>query len=163
MVHICSEKIVERILKIIKRNKHTDYNNKIEHITNNDMLHNKDINSHISIKERIAKLIKENEKYFIYEITRTTAEAILYDNHDYMERLKMFGYSHGIAVDIFEKYGIFLYVTDLSRCTNAPFAVKCELQILINKYGIEKVAEEIAIYLKENYPNQFGINIISTP
>lgn len=170
MVQICGHEIVERILKIIKRNKSNNYNYKIDKIdkiddkiehTNNDMQH-KYINDQNSIKERIAKLIKENEKYFIYEIMNTTAETILHSTRD-MERLKTFGYSHGVAVDIFEKYGIFLYVTDLSTSTVAPNAVKHELQMLINKYGIEKVAEEIAIYLKGNYPNQFGINIVCTP
>lgn len=162
MVHICSHEIVEKILKIIKRNNVHDCNNKTEYTTNN-YIDNKTKCDQMGIKERIAKLIKENEKYFIYEITGTTADAILHDSHSDMERLKMLGYSHGIAVDVFEKYGIFLYVTDLSRSTNAPNAVKHELQLLINKYGIEKVAEEIAIYLKENYPGQFGINIVCTP
>lgn len=163
MVHICSHDIVERILNIIKRNKVPNYNNKIEYITNNDIDYSKDINNQMSIKERIAKLIKENEKYFIYEVMRTTADTILYGSNRDMERLKRLGYSHGIAVEIFEKYGIFLYVTDLSAYTYAPMAVKYELQILINKYGLENVAEGIAIYLKENYPNQFGMNIVAIP
>lgn len=171
MVQICGHEIIERILKIIKRkrilkiikrNKSNNYNDKIGHITNNDIEHNKDINSQMCIKKRIAKLIKENEKYFIYEIMNTTADAILHSTHD-MERLKMLGYSHGVAVDIFEKYGIFLYVTDLSTSTNAPNVVKQQLQMLINIYGLEKVAEEIVLCLKENYPNQFGINIVCTP
>lgn len=94
---------------------------------------------------------------------RTTADTILYDSRRDMEKLKILGYSHRIAVDIFEKYGIFLYVTDLSIYTYAPRTVKYELQRLIEEYGLEKVAEEVAIYLKENYPNQFGISIICTP
>lgn len=159
MVHICSHEIVERILKIIKRNNIHDYNNNIEHTIDN----NKTEYNQMSIKERIAKLIKENEKYFIYEVMRTTTDAILYDSHLDMERLKRLSYSHRIAVDIFEKYGIFIYVTDLSEYTYAPRVVKSELQILINGYGLDKVTEEIAIYLKENYPNQFGICIMCVP
>ncbi len=79
-----------------------------------------------------------------------------------MEIIKRLGYSHGIAVDIFEKYGIFLYVADLSAYIYAPRTVKYELRLLINEYGLEKVSEEIAIYLKKNYPNQFGIDIVVT-
>ena len=164
MVCICNNEIVERILKIIKRDKAPNYDNKIEQEHNNNYMdHNADINNQNSIKERIAKLIKENEKYFIYEAMRTTADTILYDSYRDLQRLKTLGYSQRISVEIFQKYGIFLYATDLSTYTYAPRAVKYELQILINEYGLEKVAEEIAIYLKDNYSNQFGINIICTP
>lgn len=162
MVHICNYEIIERILNIIKRNSVRDCNNKTEHTTNNDIYYNKNGCDQISIKERITKLIKENEKYFIYEVVRTTYDIILYDNLRDMEILKRFGYSHRIAADIFEKYGIFLYVTDLSTYTYAPRTVKYELQRLIEEYGLEKVTEEIAIYLKENYSNEFGIHIIAT-
>lgn len=31
---------------------------------------------------------------------------------------------------------------------------------LVDKYGIEKVTEEIALYLKTNYPSKFSINIV---
>ena len=61
------------------------------------------------------------------------------------------------------EYGIFLYATDLSTYTYAPRTVKYELQKLIEEYGLENVAEEIAIYLKYNYPNEFGIDIVCIP
>jgi len=161
MAHIRSN-IIERMLNIIKINKVPGYDNKVEHIANGDTCDNMKCDQ-VSIKEKIAKLIKENEKYFICEAMRTTADTIFHYGHCNTERLKSFGYLHGIAADIFEKYGIFIYVTDLSTYTYAPRVVKCELQILINEYGLEKVTEEIAIYLKDNYSNQFGINIVCTP
>lgn len=170
MVRICSHCVIERVLKIINRYRPSNYNNNIERITNNDIYdHNMECNNHnmecnrMNIKERIAELIKENEKYFICEVVRTTSDTILYDNLRDIERLKRLGYSHRIAAEIFEKHGIFLYTTDLSDYVYAPRIVKYELQVLINEYGLEKVAEEIAIYLKDNYSNQFGINIICTP
>lgn len=163
MVHICSHEIVERILKIIKKNNVHDYNNKTKHTKNNDIYDDNAECNQMSIKERMAKLIKENEKYFVYEVMRTTYDTILYDNLRDIERLKILGYSHRIAADIFEKYGIFLYVTDLSDYVYAPRAVKYELQLLIDRYGLEMVTEEIAIYLKENYSNQFGIDMVCTP
>lgn len=162
MIRICSHEIVERILKIIKRNNVYGCNNKIEHTINRYIEHNK-AKDNQSIKERVTRLIKENEKYFVYEVMRTTADTILYDSHRDMEILKRLGYSHGIAVEIFEKYGIFLYATDLSTYTYAPRTVKYELQRLIEEYGLENVAEEIAIYLKDNYPNEFGIDIVCIP
>jgi ribosomal protein L39E len=162
MAHICGYEIVERILKVIKRNAVPDYNDKIVCITNHDEDNNKVIHDKMNIKERIAKLIKENEKYFIYEIMRTTTDAILHNDYLDMQRLKTLGYSHGIATEIFEKYGVFLYATDLSGYIYAPRAVKYELRVLIEEYGLDKVTEEIAIYLKDNYHNQFGINIVCT-
>ena len=141
MVHICSHQIVERILNIIKRDNVHDYNNKTEHTTSNYIYDNKTEYNQMIIKERIAKLIKENEKYFVYEAMRTAADTILYDSHRDTEILKKLGYSHRIAVDIFEKYGIFIYVTDLSTYTYAPRAVRYGLQRLIEEYGLEKVAE----------------------
>jgi predicted ATPase len=107
------------------------------------------------IKISIEKLIKENEKYFIYEIERSTFNCITQDNC----HIKILGYSHRVAYEIFEKYGIFMYVSDLSTYTNSPTCVKHELQILIGTYGDEKVTEEIAIYLKDKYPQRFGISV----
>ena len=115
-----------------------------------------------NLKERITTLIKENEKYFVYEIMRTTVDTILYNGYSDMERLKTKGYSQTIAVEIFEKYGVFLYVTDLCRYIYAPRSVRNELYKLIECYGLDKVSEEIAIYLKEHHPDKFGIDIIST-
>ena len=70
------------------------------------------------------------------------------------------GYCHKIAYEVFEKYGIFMYVNDLVTYINSPRQVRYELQRLINRFGIEKVTEEIAIYLKNNYPQRFGISIV---
>lgn len=171
MVHICSNQTVERILKTIRRyicgcDNNTEHTTK-EHIINDHMEYITEeyddiIDDQVSIKERIAKLIKENEKYFIYEVMRTTADTILYDGYCDMERLKTLGYSHRIAVEIFEKHGIFLYATDLSCYIYAPIDVRYELDELIDEYGLDIVAEEIAVYLKENYPDKFRINIVST-
>lgn len=120
----------------------------------NQYIHQNDY--HENIQTSIDKLIKENEKYFIYEIERTTFDCIIYGtNH-----LKTMGYAHRIPYEIFEKYGIFMYVSDLVTYINSPRSVKYELQRLINIYGIEKVTEEIAIYLKNNYPQKFGISIM---
>lgn len=163
MVRICSHCVIERILKIINRYRPSNYNNNIERIANNDIYDRNMECNRMNIKERIAKLVKENEKYFICEVVRTTSDTILYDNLRDMERLKRLGYSHRIAAEIFEKHGIFLYATDLSDYVYAPRIVKYELQVLINEYGLERVAEEIAIYLKNNYSNQFGINIVCIP
>lgn len=167
MARICGNEIIERILKVIKRNTVRDYDNKIRYIANNGeddnkVVHNKININKINIKERVAKLIKENEKYFIYEIMRTTTDAILHNEYMDIQRLKTLGYSHGIAADIFEKYGIFIYTTDLSGYIYAPTTVKYELRALIEEYGLEKVTEEIAIYLKNNCQNKFGINIVCT-
>lgn len=107
------------------------------------------------IKESIAKLIKENEKYFINEIERTTFDCICDSSN-----LKTIGYSHKIAYEVFKKYGIYMYVNDLTTYINSPRSVKYELQRLIDRYGIERVTEEIAAYLKDNYPQRFGINIV---
>lgn len=111
---------------------------------------------HKDIKVSIEKLIKENEKYFTYEIERTTFDHITCDS----KRLKTMGYSHRVAYEIFERYGIFIYVSDLGMYINSPTYVKYELRKLIYIYGIEKVTEEIAIYLKNNYPQRFGISIV---
>lgn len=161
MVRICGNERVERILKKIRRYI-CDCDNKIECVANVSMKYitkeydNVTLNQ-LSIKERIAKLIKENEKYFIYEVLRTTSDTILHP-----ERLKTLGYSYRIAVEIFEKYGIFLYVSDLSCYIYAPRAVRYELYKLTEEYGLEKVAEEIAIYLKDKHSDKFGISIVST-
>lgn len=162
MARICGSEIIERILKVIKRNTAQDNNNEIVHITNTVQDNTRVVHKNANIKERTAKLIKENEKYFIYEITRTTTDAILHNDYLGIQRLKTFGYSHGIAAEIFEKYGIFIYTTGLSGYIYAPTAVKYELRELIEEYGLEKVTEEIAIYLKGNCQNQFGINIVCT-
>lgn len=53
-----------------------------------------------------------------------------------------------------------MYTSDLMTYINAPKNVKYGMRILVDKYGIEKVTEEIAIYLKTNYPQRFGINIV---
>jgi hypothetical protein len=167
MISICHNKIIKRILKVIKR-KNTP-NCAIGYIANNDICSNQIINNNqaahnkIDIKERVTRLIKENEKYFLYEITRTTADIIIHHDYPDIQKLKTFSYAHGVAVDIFEKHGIFMYITDLSGCIYAPNAVKRELQELIDEYGIDKVTEYFAIYLKNNYQNQFGIHIVCTP
>ncbi len=157
--------IIHKIQKLIKINitVKRDCKEKIKHSTNiysvSYIEQNKAI--HIrNIKERVADLIIENEKYFIAEITRTTIDTILYDRYYDMQRLKMLGYSHRIAIEVFEKLGIFLYATDLSSYIYAPVDVRCELYKLIEEYGLEKVTEEIALYLKENHSDKFGINII---
>ena len=161
MVRICGSEKVERILKIIRR--YICGCNKIEHVANVSLKYiTKEYDNQLSIKERIAKLINENEKYFIYEILGTTSDTILYDDYRDMERLKNLGYSHRVAVEIFEKYGILLYVTDLSCYVYVPRTVRYELDKLIEEYGLEQVTEEIAIYLKKNYSDKFGISIIST-
>jgi hypothetical protein len=108
------------------------------------------------IKVSVAKLVKENEKYFIYEIERTTFDCVTHEN-GYM---KTSGYSSKVYYEVFEKHGIFMYTSDLMTYTNAPNNVKHRMRILVDKYGIEKVTEEIAIYLRTNYPSRFGINII---
>lgn len=108
------------------------------------------------IKVSISNLIKENEKYFIYEIERTTFDCITHKS-DYMNTS---GYPSKVYYEVFEKHGIFMYTSDLMTYTNAPTSVKNELRSLIYHYGIERVTEEIAIYLKINYPSKFGINII---
>jgi predicted DNA-binding protein (UPF0278 family) len=74
--------------------------------------------------------------------------------------MKTLGYSHRVAYEIFEKYGVFMYVSDLRTYINSPGRVKYELQRLICTYGIEKVTEEIAMYMKNNYPRKFGINVV---
>jgi hypothetical protein len=113
-------------------------------------------NCHEDIKISIERLIKENEKYFTYEIERTTFDCITCGSR----RTKTMGYSHRVAYEIFERYGIFIYVSDLGAYINSPAYVKYELRKLICIYGIEKVTEEIAIYLKNNYPQRFGISIV---
>jgi hypothetical protein len=108
------------------------------------------------IKASITKLIKENEKYFLSEIERTTIDhKIHYNGH-----IKTLGYIHKVAYDIFEKYGIFIYVSDLGNYIHSPIYVKQELPKLIHTYGIENVTEEIAIYLKNNHPKRFGIWLV---
>jgi hypothetical protein len=107
------------------------------------------------IKISIERLIKENEKYFTYEIERSTFNCITQDT----SHIKTLGYSHRVAYEIFEKYGIFMYTSDLSTYINSPTRVKHELQRLIYTYGIEKVTEEISVYLKDKYPQRFGISI----
>lgn len=104
----------------------------------------------------VSKLIKENEKYFIYEVERITFDCIVHDN----SYLKTMGYDHRIAYEIFEKYGIFMHVSDLVTYVNSPRDVKQELQRLISKYGSERITEEIAICLRSNYPGRFGIDIV---
>lgn len=109
------------------------------------------------IKKAIARIIKENEKYFIYEIRRTTVDHVLHGDN---EILKNLGYSHAIALEIFEKYGSFMYVSDLCNYVHSPRNVKYELEKLIHMYGLEMVTEEIAIYLKDNYSERFEIKIL---
>ncbi len=123
-----------------------------------NFIHNKVIYKR-DIKKRIANLIKDNEKYFIAEITRTTIDTML---HDDLQHLKMLGYSHYIATEIFEKYSVFLYAIDLYSYIYAPKIVRYELFKLIEEYGLEKVTEEIAIYLTENHSDKFGISLICT-
>jgi len=108
------------------------------------------------IKVSIAKLVKENEKYFIYEIERTTFDCVTHEK-SYMNTS---GYSSKVYYEIFERYGIFMYTSDLMTYINAPKNVKYGMRTLVDKYGIEKVTEEIASYLKNNYPQRFGINIV---
>jgi len=114
-------------------------------------------NNQEDIKNAIARIIKENEKYFIYEIRRTTVDHII---HGDSEILKNLGYSHAIALEIFEKYGSFIYVGDLCSYVHSPRNVKYELEKLIHIYGLERVTEEIAIYLKNNYSERFDIKMI---
>lgn len=154
--------VIKKIQKLIKIN----ITEKIKHNTNIynvNSIENSNVVYSRNIKERVADLIIENEKYFIAEITRTTIDTILYEGHYDIQRLKMLGYSHRIAIEIFEKLGIFLYATDLSSYIYAPKGVRCELYKLIEEYGLEKVTEEIALYLKENHSDKFGINIICSP
>ena len=113
-------------------------------------------NCHEDIKVSIERLIKENEKYFTYEIERTTLDCITFGN----KRVNTIGYSYRVAYEIFERYGIFIYVSDLGTYINSPAYVKYELRKLICTYGIEKVTEEIAKCLKNNYPQRFGISIV---
>ena len=108
------------------------------------------------IKISIAKLIKDNEKYFTYEIERTTLDCLVRDT----SHLGTMGYSHKVAYEIFKKYGIFMYIRDLITYVDSPRDVKYKLQTLVNIYGIEKVTEEIAIYLRDNYPKRFGIRMV---
>lgn len=117
----------------------------------------------IDIKNCIFNLVKENEKYFIAEITRTTLDVIFHDGYEDLQRLKLLGYNHTIAVEVFEKYGIFLYATDLYEYIHAPIMASRELEILINEFGLEKITEEIALYLRENYPEKFGIYVVCIP
>jgi len=108
------------------------------------------------IKVSISKLIKENEKYFIYEIERTTFDCVTHGS-SYM---KTSGYSSKVYYEVFERHGIFMYTSDLMTYINAPKNVKYGMRILVDNYGIEKVTEEIALYLKANYPSRFGIKIV---
>lgn len=119
-------------------------------------MYREDYQKQEDIKISIAKLIKENDKYFLYEIERATLDCIIYDS----SHVKTLGYSHRVAYEVFEKYGIFMYTSDLITYINSPRNVKYGLQILVNRYGIEKVTEEIAIYLKDNYPQRFGIGMV---
>ena len=109
------------------------------------------------IKNVVARIVKENEKYFIYEIRRTTVDHILHGDN---EILKNLGYSHAVALEIFEKYGFFMYTGDLCSYIHSPRNVKYELGRLVGIYGLERVTEEIAIYLKNNCSVRFGINVI---
>lgn len=111
------------------------------------------------IKSAIARIVKENEKYFIYEIRRTTIDHILYGDN---EQLKNLGYSHAISLEIFEKYGSFIYVGDLCSYVHSPRNVKYELERLIHIYGLERVTEEIARYLKSDYSERFEIKTVYT-
>ncbi len=108
------------------------------------------------VRISISKLIKENEKYFLYEIEYTTFDCIVHHNSS----IKTLSYSHKISYEIFEKYGIFMHTNDLGEYVDAPRHVKNELRKLIYIHGIEKVTEEIAVCLKNNYPNRFGISIV---
>lgn len=164
MVHIY-DNILKRILNIItswQRKSTYDCNNKIDMVINNDPVNNKS-NNQMNLKEKIARLIRENEKYFIYNTTRTTVDTIINYNFSDIERLKSLSYSHRISAEIFEKHGIFLYTSDLAESIDAPNIVKCELRTLIGEYGLDIVTEEIAIYIKENYPDKFEISIVNTP
>ena len=109
------------------------------------------------IKDVIARIIKDNEKYFIYEIRRTTIDHILHDDD---EQLRNLGYSHAIALEMFEKYGFFMYVSDLCSYIHSPRNVKYELEKLMHIYGLERVTEEIARYLKNYYSERFEIKMI---
>ena len=149
-------KVIERVLKIIRKDR-----TNTECAVNIYIEHNDTIYDRMSMKERVHKLIKENEKYFVYEIMRTTLDTIIHNDFRDIERLKTLGYSHRIAAETFEKYGIFLYTTDLSGYIYAPRSVRYELYKLIEEYGLDNVTEEIAIYLKENHSDKFGISIVS--
>ena len=107
------------------------------------------------IKTSISKLIKKHEKYFLYEIEHTTIDHII---SGYPANTT--GYTFKISQEIFEKYGIFMYVNDLASCAYAPRGVESKLKRLIKIYGIEKITEEIAIYLNDKYPNLFCIRIV---
>jgi hypothetical protein len=131
------------------------YNNNCPYYEINNEKYNDGDNRQEDIKTSIEKLIKENEKYFTYEIERTTFDCITNDN----SRIKTLGYSNRVAYEIFEKHGIFMYVSDLGTYINSPKHVSHELQRLICIYGIEKVTEEIATYLKEKYPQRFGVSL----
>jgi len=109
------------------------------------------------IKSVIARIIKENEKYFIYEIRRTTINHIL-NGED--RQLRNSGYVYAIALEMFEKYGSFMYANDLCSYTHSPRNVKYELRRLIDTYGLERVTEEIAIYLKNNYSERLETKMI---
>ena len=134
-----------------------------KNLEQNKVVYNQTIHNQVDIKERIGKLIKENENYFIDQIIRTTVDTILYDNIRDVEKLKTFGYSHRIAAEIFEKHRIFIYACDLYTYIYAPKNVRYQLEKLIEEYGLERVTEEIALYLKENYSERFEIKIICTP
>ena len=121
------------------------------------------INSKADIREEIRSLIKENEKYFVSEIVSRTKEVMLNRGKGYIEDLKMSGYTFRVSAENFEKYGVFMYINDLCRSVYAPERVKSELGRLIYEYGIEKVTEEIEIYMKEYHSEKFGIRIVRNP
>jgi len=156
--------VIKRINRYISKNRSSDCNNcPYYELHRNDYQNYQEDNKYNNrndyqedIKTSVAKLIKENEKYFTYEIERSTFDCITNNNG----RMKTLGYSHRVAYEIFEKYGVFMYVSDLRTYINSPGRVKYELQRLICTYGIEKVTEEIAMYMKNNYPRKFGINVV---
>ena len=65
-------KVIERVLKIIRKDR-----TNTECAVNIYIEHNDTIYDRMSMKERVHKLIKENEKYFVYEIMRTLFITIL--------------------------------------------------------------------------------------
>ena len=124
---------------------------------NNDQFKKNCQSDNEGIKNAIARIIKENEKYFLYEIRRTTMEHIFHGDNELLMRL---GYSHVIALEVFKKYGSFIYACDLHTYINCPKNVRYELERLLHVYGLEMVTKEIAIHLKNNYAEKFEIKMM---
>ena len=151
--------ILDNIIRAFKKLKKT--NNNCNHCDKNNDIENTEKNmAEKDIKEEIGKLIKNNEKYFLSEIIASTRDVIIHGGLDYIEYLKMSGYRLMTSAEAFEKYGVFMYINDLYNCVYAPEQVKRELGRLVHEYGIEKITEEVALYMKENYPEKFGISIV---